>query len=243
MMAIVLLVASVAQSMPSVPADRVQRYETGLSFRSHESNKDQRTSLDLSSGGEFPLDDYLLLEFDARIRSQSERYGYLFKIEAGGRNIDLLLNNHPYTTLSLQLHYNRQLAQQSIHGQDGADFFLWNRYRLEFICSDSALVILYNGAEVVRDRPLERGKKQTVRIVFGADYAPGRVTYDVAPFELRMVSLCSRKKHSYVWPLDVHYTNQNVYDTLRRRAARVLNPDWLIDRHTQWKHTRTMDFP
>jgi two-component SAPR family response regulator len=217
-------------------------HDTGLSFRSHETSKEERTSLVLSGDKPFHFGDYFSLEFDLKLRPGGENYGYIVEALLGGNSeVEMMLSNFPYPQLNYHLLHNKSVIAE-ISGNDGSmDFFSWNHFKLEFVRRGKSLEIWLNGVKATEGVAIP--KNRSVEVIFGADYGSKRVTYDVAPVIIKNICVSrARGKHKYCWPLDVYYKDECTYDVISGRSALVVNPDWAIDNHIKWHHEIEMTF-
>lgn len=214
--------------------------ETGLRFRSHEADKEERTSLDITFKRNFKFRKYLSVEFDIRVVPDAEHYGHIAEIKIGeASRIELLLTNFPYPHLSYLMLYDKEIIDRKVPA-DEASFFGWTHFKIELVAHrDSLFSIMENGRKIADGIGLPDDR--AVKIIFGADYGSRQVISDVAPFVIRNVAVSETPgKVDYFWPLNVYTEEQYTYDTLHDRPALLLNPN--INNHDRWKKVASLEF-
>lgn len=214
----------------------------GLSFRAYEYSKDERTSFILPGGNRhLKFKDYLSLSFDLRIRRKGEHFGYVCRMILGRRHsINLLLvnpvNEDPYLCLIKDQQYLGKIAPRP-----GMDIHEWNRIGIELIQKEDTLFVKENGSILFKETAAACGN--CIKICFGANALAPYTTSDVAPMDLRNVGIgLSPGRLNYEWPLEQAVADTLLPDVSRRMDAYIANPDWIIHRHTYWKHVRTLAF-
>lgn len=214
--------------------------EPGLRFRSHEADKEERTSLDITHRKKFRFKKYLCLEFDIRVIPDAEHYGHIMKVQVGDANqIELLLTNFPYPHLSYLMLYDKEIIDRK-KPADETSFFEWTHFKIELVAQQDSLFSILENGTTVADR-IALPDDRSVKIIFGADYGSRQVICDVAPFMIRNLAIRTTPgKVDCFWPLDALSEGPYVYDTRHDRPALLLNPR--IDNHDRWKKVASLDF-
>lgn len=214
----------------------------GVSFRSYEYTKDERTSLIIpSEDKQINYDNYFSLSFDIKVRERGEHFGYICRLILGdSSSLNLLLVNpikqDPYLCFIKDQQYLGKIQKKQpidIHG--------WNTIKLEIIYKNDSLFIKNGEALIFKD--LDNNMKKTVRICFGANRFKTFETSDVAPIILKNVAIgLSPHKIKYHWPLKQADNSTIIYDENKLITAYVCNPEWDINNHLFWKHVKTLPF-
>ena len=212
--------------------------DRGLSFSSHETIKDKRTSLHLTSDQKVDVKDYFSMEFDLRLRRYSACFGYVFRIILDETSsIDLLVCKPNDGELSYFL-----VADGIAHAIPIAELAKnkreWNHFKIELSVPEKKLHFSTDNKNVVI--PFKLSKKTNLNIYFGVNQHTKFVSFDTPPFILKNVSLSlKRGKMSEFWALERH-GESSVMDLLNGTKADVSNPTWMIDSHTGWKKVETI---
>lgn len=214
----------------------------GMSFRSYEYSKDERTSFIIPSGNQdLKLKKYFSLSFDLKIRQQGEHFGYVCRMIIDNKHsLNLVLVNpvkeDPYLCFIKDQQYLGK-----VHSQKDANIYKWNKLKIELKHEGDSLYIKNNGLLLYKEADVARS--HSVRICFGANKLVSYNTSDVAPIILKDVNVSFAPdcvKHE--WPLRQAVSDTLLQDKSQRLTAFISNPDWNIHKHMYWKHMKTLSF-
>ncbi len=207
---------------------------TGLTFKSHNALREERTSLQLNKGKFIHLSKGFSLEFDVKFREELYNYGYVFRIIAEDECRYDLLSNFSKSTKELSLVEGNNINHSF-------SYSLLNKYQLgdwahiSFQVYPNKASFSFNGDTVSISCKYPLTEK--FKFYFGVVDLPSFITTDVPTITIRNVKLLnSKKKVIGFWPLDKH-ANDIVYDTQNAMPAKVINPIWELDNHSKWKKT------
>ena len=214
--------------------DMDKSFSYGLNFKSHEVNKDDRTSLDLLPDGFLKLSKGYTLEFDLKLTNSNHTYGYIFRIIAndttsldmtsylGNNRINFILNGIHNTKASSEYKYERK----QLEGK-------WVNVKIEVRAGSVTFSI--DGEEILIDTPDNSLGISTIeKIYFGANRHKFFYTSDVPPMSVKNIEIKDDKgKIVRRWDMGRH-TVAAVYDDTNGYRATVSNGIWEIDRHTNW---------
>ncbi len=212
---------------------------SGLTFRSHNVIKEKRTSLLLNEGENFTLPNGFSLQFDVRFLSEEHNYGYICRI-IGNDSIcfDLISNYRKENKVLSFLEGNRIfLPFKSINNVSDKD---WNKMNIHLDLKSQKTTISFNDETI--ETSCNYIDMTKFRFQFGFCNYEKFISYDVPPVTIRNIRLIDSKNNLVAyWPLEKHNINE-VYDSISHRIAKVYNPIWEIDKHTEWikeRHLRT----
>ena len=211
-----------------------KNFSYGLNFKSHEVNKDDRTSLDLLPEKSLKLTKGYTLEFDLKLLNTSHTYGYVFRIIANDttsldmtsylrdNRINFILNGICETNASSEYKYERK----RLEGQ-------WVKVRVAV--SAASVIYSIDGEETQIKTPNNSFSLSSIdKIYFGANRHKLFYTSDVPPMSVKNIvikddrGIVVRK-----WNMSRHDVGA-VYDETKGYEAVVQNGMWEIDRHTNW---------
>ena len=208
----------------------------GLTFCSHGTNIDERTSLDLSCGEPFDFRHGFTMEFDMRLNNTANAYGYVFRIIAGNMSVDLL--SHAVAWRYSLILSDGHSALENIEVAPGeAAPGEWRHVRLDV--SKGGVISFAVDSLVVSPKGILPGLRN-VEIVFGRNDHSVFYTSDVPPISIREVSLSSGGVEAYRWGLCAH-ADGCVYDSVSGKRAKASNALWDIDSHCRWNETFSMN--
>ena len=220
----------------------------GLSFYSHESNRDQRTSLNLTPDKPFHFSKGFTIGFDFCFHSGTTAYGYILRMIGDDNvNFDLLssvpqLDNYGENYREFFLIIKNQTVihfnpEETLRIESGE----WIHFELTLNYIDDRISVNINGIEKIA--PYNFKKSTKYQLFFGRNNFKEFATLDVPPMSIKDVRLLNhQKKPVYHWRLDKHFGNV-VYDEYKQARATVLNPIWETDDYTKWKKIKSFRFP
>ena len=221
----------------------------GLSFYSHESNRDRRTSLNLTPDKPFHFSKGFTLSFDLCLHSRADAYGYILRI-IGDDDINFdLLSSVPQLVDNYDVN-NREFFfiiknQTVIHFRPEELLFFesgeWIHIELTFNYVADRITVIINGTEQTVSYDFNRSAKY--QLFFGSNNYKEFATLDVPPMSIKDVRLLNHhKKPVYHWRMDKNMGNE-VFDEYKQARATVVNPIWETDDYTKWKKVKSFRFP
>ncbi len=216
--------------------------ETGLLFKSTYINKDQRTSLHLTSNSKFVFNSYFSLEFYIRLQERGDKFGYICRIINGeNSNFDILLNNSFGEDPNLNLVVGKTNLFKLPLTNSHFRLKTWNRIKLTLDKNNKTLIFRVN--DTISTLKYTYPSNRDLDVCFGMNQSPPFITSDVASIILKNVAVSFKPDEiKYLWKLNKHGQNI-VYDDNHSKEAKVLNPIWLIDSHILWGNHKQLNFP
>lgn len=211
-------------------------YSYGLAFKSHEVNKDERTSLNLTPVKN-ALDTDFTLEFDLKLIDVWDSYGYVFRIVANdSTSIDMtsFLREQKLNFIINNTQKNKHISEFKIL----EDFPRKDWIHIVFKKEKSLVKYSVAGKETILSEDLTDFSVD--KIFFGANKYKSFFTSDVPPMVVKNILI----KNQYGdivrnWRLDKHGDNF-VKDNVGGYLAVVENPIWEIDYHVKWKEVQSL---
>lgn len=207
-------------------------YSTGLIFKSHEVNKDERTSLNLTPTKSFKLPHNFTLEFDLKLRTAYHSYGYVFRVIAndtvsldmtsdmGADRINVILNNMKGAKAVSDFPFEKSHFENQ-----------WVKIIVKI--ERDSIKYSIKGKEKVINNTFTNPKEW--KIFFGANKHEHFYTSDVPPMSIKNLIIKDQKgKPLYKWSMSMH-GDEIVYDDINNFPAIALNSLWELDKHTKWK--------
>ena len=230
---IYLLFATICKGNVS---ENISRY--GLTFKSHESIQDERTSLILTPDKTFDFSSAFSMEFEIKLKYVDYAHGYVFRIISGDSISLDLTSNLIFNKLNFVLAgRNAVLENIEFKGEDVVTGIRWLKIKVhinptEIVCSvdDNSQKISYSFGEL-----------KNVDIRFGKNAHQNFYSTDVSPMTVRNLVLTN--KHGTVvrqYPLLKHNKNE-VYDEIGSHTAVVENGIWEVDQYLKWKKLKTIE--
>lgn len=205
----------------------------GLAFASHEVSKDHRTGLDLNPDGAYTIQSDFTLEFDLGFQRLRNAYGYILRVIANDSlNIDLMStpDHEEFRDITLVIN-NKPTSIQFNFSDLGIQPNIWTRFKMLFSFRENHIAVTWNNK--TQTHPYYFSGLNKFRFYFGVNEFQKFNTTDSPPIVLRNIALSENDVVKRKWPLKIHNITE-VYDSLTHARAVVINPTWLIDRHTRW---------
>lgn len=207
--------------------------EPGLVFRSYETQADSRTGLSVDEIG---FRGELSLSFDMKVDPDREHFGYICRLVLDDLPaIDLFLST-PVSSLpfvGLASAADRTVREILPY----REMFDWNTLALDLQSDRDGTVSFFCGQTPVATIQGKKGRKHTVRLLFGANSDKGLATMDVAPMTIRNLRIApAGKKAAYLCPLlsETDLASPSPY------RLSVQHPSWLTDTHRFWQPALTI---
>jgi DNA-binding SARP family transcriptional activator len=205
----------------------------GLSFNSHETIKENRTSFNPGGRNGFLLGENSTLSFDFSFSRSNKTFGYIFRIvDDQGHNYDFLVNS-----------FTQEKALLFIDGPDKADatftkeeFDLrqWNHFQLRFNKEKNLIILSLNNKKQQISHPLKKIRK--IKLYFGGNEHQTLSTTDVPPVNIKNLIFTSDRKQLLDIPFKFHEGNLTP-DNATDNYLEVPNGKWLIDNHKYWRES------
>lgn len=200
----------------------------GLYFNSHSYTTAYRTTLQLNNGNTIDVNDGFNMSFNIDLRTGESFFGNIFCIKTNdGKHIDAILSmpsegiNKPVLVVDGKLYYIN------------SDVKAGNNIKVEITLDkkNNRIVYSFRGHKTIVQTNLTKTSSAT--ILFGMHRNDGNYV-DVAPMNVRDITISYNGKNKYLWALRQH--NGNVcYDNISNTPATATNGHWILDDHVQWK--------
>ncbi|MFR9524298.1 MAG: kelch repeat-containing protein [Rikenellaceae bacterium] len=222
----------------SVVISTANEVEYGLIYKSLEAAKEHRTSFDLSPEGSIKLTDTLRLSFSYATKYQKPRFGYLTRMIFDEKsNLDLLINSTSTDGISmLSVVLDGNLLSNHEIKLDPQREYCWNDVTIEITPKSDSLRVDINGEK--ESYPLNLSTSSRAQIIFGANATPKFATSDVPQAVVKDIRLERHGQKPRLWLMKKH-SGECVIDEYSKKRLVVHNPEWLIDKHTEWELTLT----
>lgn len=213
----------------------------GLYFFSYEMDKDKRTGLDLTPQKPLKFSKGFSMDFEFRLRSQGESFGYIFRmIGNDSLNIDLVSDVINLNNFSLIIG-NKTFIQ--FNAREIPDFALDEWVKVSFIYNEQkhSVSLVINNISKSVDYSLDKIKDYN--IFFGGNLPQKFSTTDVPPMIVKDIRIFNEKQQLIRnWKLEKH-GDSTVFDECEDDKAVVVNPLWEIDSHAKWEKIKTISLP
>lgn len=224
----VLLFLVLASAMLNVKAMEGGK-DYGLSFRSHSSNPEDRTGLDLNLEGE-KFRGFMALDFDARFREEVQNFGYVFRMISGSSSVDMVSNIETGRINFVFINQHQAVGNIDFGELVHLEKDRWYHIRVE-ISQQDGVVCSVDSASL--RSPVDIIDLADLKILFGRNDDPAFFTTDVSSVTVKNIKLSDEDGVRYFWPLTRH-NGDDVYDKVKGKKALSRNGDWEIDRHCIW---------
>lgn len=205
----------------------------GLQFSGHEVPLNQRTELYLTPDKPLGFENELDLSFEFRLQPNSISYfGYIFRMVIGSKTIDFIHGFLPNTPNNFQLVFKDRPSSISFSRPIETLTSEWTKFHFG-IDLEKGVISCYLNDTVLTDQIEGFDAREGVRIFFGAHEFESLTTTDVPQMSIKNIELKTDHKH-YSWPLKQAEDN-TVVEVNHRKNGWVINPNWLITLHTNWK--------
>lgn len=215
-----LLMAWVAESLA---------VNDGLYFNSHSQPVAKRTSLSLNGGKPISIRNGLKVSFNMDLREGEPFFGNVMCVKTNdGRHFDAIFsmpklnNNRPAIVVDKKIHY---IGGNVTGGQN-------IKASLTIDKENNKLTYEYGGRKSTVTVDFSKSTEATVAFGMHTD-DPNYV--DVAPINVRDISVSAGGKNIYHWDLRLHNGDVSL-DDLQEAPATARNGRWILDNHTKWKN-------
>jgi len=206
----------------------------GLSFRSFDVDKDQRTCLNLTPDKPLALSGGFSMEFDINLKHYKQNFGYIFRIISSDTlNIDLLANLDSETANFSLIVKGKTIIKYVKSEIERTIEDTWIKVLLTIDSDNDNISLSLDGVKKEAIYPLNHINR--FDIYFGGNTHDLFSTTDIAPMTVRDIRILDKKQHLIrYWKLDAH-GESTVYDECVHAKATVANPQWEIDNHIRWR--------
>lgn len=201
----------------------------GLAFSSHEVVQEKRTCLDLSPEDSLCFSKNFELGFDISFIPGREIYfGYVIRIITSNQNIDLIYNQQ---SGAFKLIIGENFSGISFTPDSLRLLKEWQRFTIKCDLVSHTLRFGVNGKTIGASPIPSLGN--CFRFLWGANDFPKYKTRDIPPMKIKDIKLTENDVLKYSWPLD-EIADDNGYDKVNKRVAKVKNPVWLKPKYQKW---------
>jgi len=207
----------------------------GLSFSGHETLKDKRTGLDLTTDREILVNDEFELSFDISLYPPNRFiYGYVFRIIFDDTsNIDLVYSVRTEDDKDFSIVEGSKKSDISFNIDASFIQKNWLNFRIKFIL-DEDKIVFYERDTFYVDPKVNLQSHESVKILFGACNYKHFISTDVPPIMIRDIKIHKKGKLKYHWPLKEN-EGEYAFDIIHNRKAKVINPNWNLKKHLCWE--------
>jgi two-component SAPR family response regulator len=207
----------------------------GLTFSSHETVLEKRTSLDISPDDSICFSKNFELGFDINYLPNYRTYfGYILRIISNGdHNIDLIYHqkSHSFKVINGETFSNISFTIDSPKLYKD-----WNRVVLKFNLENQTLLFEVNGQKAGNcNIPLNF---RCFKFLWGANDFQKYKTRDIPPMQIKDIKIYENNTLKYFWPLN-EVTGSISYDSINRQVAKVKNPNWIKPKYQKWELLNT----
>lgn len=213
-------------------SQKTANYRYGLSFNSHITNLDARTSLNLNPERPFTtLNAGFSLSFELKLRKEVQTFGYIFRMVIDEKSSFDFLSNLVENEFNFVI--NDRLGQLVVSKsyKDKTEIVQdkWIPIKVTFFKGYTEIKI--DEKKIVLNKGID--SFNPVEFYFGANKTKYFHTTEVPPIVLRNIKVVNDGKVIRHWILAKHRDNE-VDDELEKDAAKVQNGIWEIDQHAKW---------
>ncbi len=203
----------------------------GLTFGSHETVLEKRTSLDISPDDSICFSKNFELGFDINYLPNHRTYfGYVLRIISNGdHNIDLIYHqkSHTFRVINGETFSNISFVIDSPKLYND-----WNRIVLKFSLENQTLLFEVNGQKAGScNIPLNF---RCFKFLWGANDFQKYKTRDIPPMQIKDIKVYENNTLRYFWPLD-EVSGSTGYDVVNKQVAKIKNPNWLKPKYQNWE--------
>lgn len=205
--------------------DASSLYDYGLSLKSHMVPGVERTTLYLDDNQPFSIKNDFIISFQMYVRANEHDFGSILHLHT---------NTNQFIRFSFVAGEERHfpalvLNEGIININSPIERGKWLDVSLHLRLKDNVIEIDYDNKKISAMAPLQGVKSITA--LFGQ---MEKYLADVAPIDLRNITIIQDGKQTREWKLWKH--NDNIcYDEIEGAVARAIHPVWLIDNHIEWK--------
>lgn len=199
----------------------------GLQFNSHSFAPTKRTTLLLNNGEGITVSKLFEMSFLMDLRDEAP-FGNIFCIKTDdGHHIDAMFSisgktvGLPTIAIDGKLHHINNIVSA---GKNIPVAITIDR-------KEGTIRFSYAKHETVIKADIKDCTKATIAFGMHTDESN---YYDVAPINVRNISISSNNKREYYWPLSSHDGDIS-QDSISGCSAKAINGQWIYDKHVEWK--------
>ncbi len=206
---------------------RMMGYDNGLHFNSHSYTPEKRTSLLLNNGEEISIADNCVMTFNMDLRDEPT-FGNIFCVKTDdGHHIDALLSAQDEKSYNPAIACDGKIYHLKYNVHAGENIPV----SISFDRKNSNVVFKYGQSHISVKADIK--KSRTATVTFGMHTDESNY-FDVAPMNVRNISITHNGKAKYMWPLMAHKADICV-DEVDNKPARAINGQWIYDNHVNWR--------
>jgi len=207
----------------------------GLTFGSHETALEKRTSLDISPEDSICFSKNFELGFDINyLPNHLTYFGYILRIISNGNNnIDLIYHQKSHT---FRVTNGETFSDISFSIDSPQLYQDWNRIVLKFNLENQTLLFEVNGKKAGNcNIPLNF---RCFKFLWGANDYQKYKTRDIPPMQIKDIRIYENNVLKHYWPLnEVSGTTSN--DSVTKQSAKIKNPNWIKPKYQNWELVKT----
>ena len=203
----------------------------GLTFSSHETVLEKRTSLDISPDDSICFSKNFELRFDINYLPKHITYfGYILRIISNGdHNIDLIYHQKSH---SFRVVNGETFSNISFMIDSPKLYKDWNTISLKFNLENQTLMFEVNNQKAGEcNIPLNF---RCFKFLWGANDFEKYKTRDIPPMQIKDIKIYENNTLRYFWPLNEASGNIG-HDIVNKQIAKVKNPNWLKPKYQKWE--------
>ena len=203
----------------------------GLTFSSHETVLEKRTSLDISPDDSICFSKNFELSFDINYLPKHVTYfGYILRIISNGdHNIDLIYHQKSH---SFRVVNGETFSNISFMIDSPKLYKDWNSISLKFNLENQTLTFEVNNQKAGEcSIPLNF---RCFKFLWGANDFEKYKTRDIPPMQIKDIKIYENNTLRYFWPLNEASGNIG-HDVVNKQIAKVKNPNWLKPKYQKWE--------
>ncbi len=201
----------------------------GLTFKSHEVNKDYRTSLNLTPDATMDLSDGFELDFDLKLKAGVHTYGYVFRlISSDTTSLDMVTDINLNQLNVILTDYNHFEALSDFKGHIKKSEWI----KVVFKVYQDSIHYSIDGVSRTIDRSIT--DFDNIKIYFGTNNHENFYTKDLPPMAVKNIVIKDLDSNILKsWNMGRHCSD-DVYDIVENDRAVAHNGIWEIDKYANW---------
>lgn len=222
------------------PSTIVSGQYYGMKFSGLEVSLDQRSGLNLTPERALDTKGNIDLQFHLRFEPDPEsNFGYIFRLIAGNRNIDLIHGIVPGNPNNFELILGDKTSNITFNVPVEELTIDWIKLRFELDFKNHKISCQINDTVLVDDL---KGfdYKNGFRLMFGAHSYGNYSSTDVPGMIIRDVEVKCNDNITYRWPLN-ETKGTIAHSVPEGNSGVAFNPGWLLKHHNTWKHSLNME--
>jgi two-component SAPR family response regulator len=207
----------------------------GLTFGSHETVLEKRTSLDISPDDSICFSKNFELGFDINYLPNHHTYfGYILRIISNGNNnIDLIYHQKSHT---FRVTSGESFSDINFTIDSPRLYQDWNRIVLKFNLENQTLAFEVNSKKAgTCNIPLNF---RCFKFLWGANDYQKYKTRDIPPMQIKDIRIYENNSLKHYWPLN-ELSGTTSMDSVTKQTAKIKNPIWIRPKYQKWELAST----